>query len=298
MSWSSSQDFLSSGSLMSSYKRCLPQDRSASECSLRSAPLTVSVEELRSELSRLGFTSVPQQRLLQFKQDLEFLMRSRAALEASSGDTTDPMKEGEVTSSSEGATPSWDKLSEWPSSASSPERALQAPAHRGGPDSYAKHTVSVGAPAVGKPRAPVLTRKVLRRKSDGQVEVCDESLLSTETEPEGSRVSCGELQAAKSLIRIPPYSLLEQYRRRSDPVGRYQEYKQSWDALQVSLEKNRKELRWWVRERMMSAPPLPLPRTLPTPNSYVIPTEKKRYGLRWAIRQDLVRGNIPRGNYS
>ncbi|XP_040297077.1 hydrolethalus syndrome protein 1 [Bufo bufo] len=268
-----------------------------SECSLGSASLTVSVEELRSELSLLGFTSVPQQRLLQFKQDLEYLMRSRAALDVSSGssaDATDPGKEGEATSASEGATSDWDRLRARPSSASSQERAFQA--HRQCLDSYTKNTFRVGA--LEKPRASALTRKVLRRKSDGQVQVCDESLLSSDTEVEDSRASSGESQAVKSFIRVPPHSLLEQYRQRSDPVGRYQDYKHSWEALQASLEKSRKELRWGVRERMMSAPPLPLPRALPTPNSYVVPTEKKRYGLRWAVRQDLVHGNIPRGSYS
>ncbi|XP_044130607.1 hydrolethalus syndrome protein 1 [Bufo gargarizans] len=268
-----------------------------SECSLGSASLTVSVEELRSELSLLGFTSVPQQRLLQFKQDLEYLMRSRAALDVSSGssaDATDPGKEGEATSASEGATSDWDRLRARPSSACSQERAFQA--HRQCLDSYTKNTFRVGA--LEKPRASALTRKVLRRKSDGQVQVCDESLLSSDPEVEDSRASSGESQAVKSFIRVPPHSLLEQYRQRSDPVGRYQDYKHSWEALQASLEKSRKELRWGVRERMMSAPPLPLPRALPTPNSYVVPTEKKRYGLRWAVRQDLVHGNIPRGSYS
>ncbi|XP_073505166.1 centriolar and ciliogenesis-associated protein HYLS1 [Phyllobates terribilis] len=273
----------------------------SSDSSLQSAPLTVSEEELRSELSLLGFTSVPQPRLLQFKEDLEFLMRSRAVLEDCSGsceDTEDLGKENGGTSVCEWAPPCWDKLPAWTAPASSQECVFKAPAHREDMDSYTKHTVTVGAQVLGKPRVPALTRKVLRRRSDGQVQVCDESLLSAESELEDSRVSCAESQAAKSFIRIPPYSLLEQYRQRSDPVGRYQEYKQSWDALQLSVEKSRKELRWGVRERMMSAPPLPLPRALPMPNSYVIPTEKKRYGLRWAIRHALVHGKMPRGDYS
>ncbi|XP_056408869.1 centriolar and ciliogenesis-associated protein HYLS1 [Hyla sarda] len=290
---SDSQEFLSTSSTGTMFSfTCsgsLSHDRSTSECSLRNVPQAVSLEELRSELSLLGFNSVPQQRLLQFKQDLEHLMHSRAPLEVSSGsaeDTTGPTKDGE----------GWDKLPVW--SSLNQERSLQAPAHNDDTDSYTKHTLRVGAPNTQKPRPPVLTRKVMRRKSDGQLQVCDESQLSMETDPEGSTVSSGESRAVKSFIRLPPYSLLEQYRQRSDPVGRYQEYKQSWDAFQVSVEKSKKELRWGVRERMMSAPPMPLPRALPTPNSYVIPTEKKRYGLRWAIRQDLVQGNLPGGGSS
>ncbi|KAM3917635.1 centriolar and ciliogenesis-associated protein HYLS1 [Leptodactylus fuscus] len=268
--------------------RSPPPECSTSDCSLRSAPLAVSVEELRSELSLLGFTSVPEQRLLQFKQDLENLMRSRTALEESSASSRDTTG----ISSSPGAPPDWDSLAAPSSFAFSQDCSLHAPVLHQGLDSYTRHTVRGGAPE--KLRAPVLTRKVLRRKSDGQVQVCDESLLSIED----FRDTCGESQSVKSFIRVPPYSLLEQYRQRSDPVGRYQEYKQSWDSLQGSLDKRRKELRWGVRERMISAPPLPLPRALPTPNSYIIPTEKKRYGLRWAIRQDLVHGNVPRGGSS
>ncbi|KAG8536228.1 hypothetical protein GDO81_026851 [Engystomops pustulosus] len=259
--------------------------------SVRSAPLGVSVEELRSELSLLGFTSVPEERLLQFKQDLEYLMRSRAALELTAGSSGDEDLKKER-QRSEGLVSAWDNLPAWPAAHHQP------PAHKGDLDSYTKHTVRSGAQDPEKSRAPVVTRKVLRRKSDGQLQVCDESLSSADTEPEDSRVSGGELHAVKSFIRLPSHSLLEQYRQRSDPVGRYQEYKQSWDALQGSLEKRRKELRWGVRERMMSAPPLSLPRALPVSNSYVIPTEKKRYGLRWAIRQDLVNGHIPRGDSS
>ncbi|XP_069840882.1 centriolar and ciliogenesis-associated protein HYLS1 isoform X2 [Dendropsophus ebraccatus] len=293
MSVSDSLSSISAGNLSSFSLR--PQRRPShddSDHSLRTVPLTVSLEELRSELSLLGFTSVPQQRLLQFKQDLESLMQSPAALEVSSGssgDRTDPREEAG------GAAGAWDPLPVWPSPSPSQEPSLQDTAHSDPLDSYIRHTVKVGPQGLQKPRPPIVTRKVLRRKSDGQLQVCNESLLSTESEPEDSRASRGDSQAVKSFIRVPPYSLLEQYRQRSDPVGRYQEYKQSWDVLQVSLEKSKKELRWEVRERMMSAPPLPVPRALPTPNSYVIPTEKKRYGLRWAIRQDLVHGNIPGG---
>ncbi|XP_063791571.1 centriolar and ciliogenesis-associated protein HYLS1 [Pseudophryne corroboree] len=260
--------------------------------------VSVSEEDLRNELSLLGYPSVPHKRFLQFKEDLEHLMRSQKPVDlspASSGGGAEAEKENNPVTLS------------WPISSTA---SSQAPGQRDGPDSYSKHTVRVGGLSFGKQRPPALTRKVLRRKSDGQVQVCDESLLSslTETGDEDMTVSSevtrpesvGEqsIDCIKSFIRLPPYSLLDQYRQRSDPVGRYHGYKQSWDALQGAQERSKKELRWEVRERMMSAPPLPLPRPLPTPNSYVIPTDKKRYGLRWAIRQDLVNGNIPRGSSS
>ncbi|XP_075034826.1 LOW QUALITY PROTEIN: centriolar and ciliogenesis-associated protein HYLS1 [Mixophyes fleayi] len=284
---------------------------SAAECSPDS--LSVSEEELRNELSLLGYPSVPRDRLLQFKEDLEYLMRSRRPLELSSGASGDGAESGkENNPTSPEVSAAWKKISAWPTSSSSSSQVCvaQAPGQRDHLDSYSTHTVSVGGHSLGKQRPPALTRKVLRRKSDGQVQVCDESFLSSQTETEDKDTTVSSVESnpqsvrsqstdcIKSFIRLPPYSLLDQYRQRSDPVGRYQEYKQSWDALQGALERSKKELRWEIRERMMSAPPLPLPRPLPTPNAYVIPTEKKRYGLRWAIRQDLVNGNIPRGSYS
>ncbi|XP_072272995.1 centriolar and ciliogenesis-associated protein HYLS1, partial [Pyxicephalus adspersus] len=261
-------------------------DSSVADCSL---PLSVSEDELRTELSLLGFPAVPRHRLLQFKEELEHLMRSQPASETNSGATAQSEKEN---------IPS-PLLVE----ASSNHEVFLVPLD------YSKHTVSLGAPGQEKKRA--ITRKVLRKKSNGQLEVCDESTLSseenlsiTDKSVEGeSRMSSRQshtssVDCVKSFIRVPPYSLLEQYRQHSDPVGRYHEYKHSWDAVQRVLERNRKELRWGVRERMMSAPPAPLPRSLPAPNAYIIPTNKKRYDLRWAIRQDLATGNIPRGSSS
>ncbi|XP_068100240.1 centriolar and ciliogenesis-associated protein HYLS1 [Hyperolius riggenbachi] len=277
---------------------------SASESSLYSLPLSVSEEELRTELSSLGFQAVPRQRLLQFKKDLEHLMRNCVTESDTepSRNSLDLGKENIPASTIPEDSSNWDKLSTWPTniSVSSQESVSGVVGQQSKPNSYSKHTVRTGGA-----RAPALTRKVLRRKSDGQLQVCDESTLSSEVESgEEERTTfsrqsqTSSATCVKSFIRVPPYSLLDQYRQHSDPVHRYQEYKQSWDAVQRTLERSQKDLRWGVRERMMSAPPVPLPRSLPAPNSYVIPTEKKRYGLRWAIRQDLVNGHLPRGSYS
>ncbi|MEE6527791.1 hypothetical protein FKM82_029424 [Ascaphus truei] len=265
-----------------------------------SGSLVVSEEELQRELSLLGFSSLPRQRLLEFKQDLERLM-SHGGRGVSPGPSGD--KEVCVSPLPRGSS-AWDQLSAWatPSSSSSQEWGEVLASH----DPYSKHTVSVGGHGLGTRRAPLLTRKVLRRKSDGQTHVSDESTLCSETDTEDTACSEAEPRqepwghrspdCLKSFIRPPPDSLLQRYRQRSDPVCRYQEYKQSWDTLQGALERSRKEVRWGVREQMMARPPQPLPRTLHPPNPYVVPTDKKRYGLRWGVRRDLVNGIIPRGN--
>ncbi|XP_063287008.1 centriolar and ciliogenesis-associated protein HYLS1 [Pelobates fuscus] len=250
----------------------------------------ISEEELQRELSFLGYPQVPQEVILKFKEDLVRLMRKGITDISRSSKETDPVSKPLKERS----------LAGWatPSSFSS----LDNVGH------YSKHNVNVGGRGLGILRTTQpLTRKVLRRTSNGQIQVTDESSMFSESEERDSQISegpsaetCHQPSAdyTKSFIRPPSYSLLDQYRQRSDPVGRYQEYKQSWDAIQRALERSRKDLRWEIREQMICAPPQPLPRPLPAINTYVVPTEKKRYGLRWAIRKDLVNGIMPRASYS
>ncbi|NXE30591.1 HYLS1 protein, partial [Ardeotis kori] len=59
----------------------------------------------------------------------------------------------------------------------------------------------------------------------------------------------------------------------------------------------RQELRRAVREQMLCRPQLPSgARRLCVPNSYAVPTEKKRAALRWGVRWDLAHGLLPRKN--
>ncbi|NXE16934.1 HYLS1 protein, partial [Lophotis ruficrista] len=59
----------------------------------------------------------------------------------------------------------------------------------------------------------------------------------------------------------------------------------------------RQELRWAIRERMLCRPELPRkPPRLCAPNSYAVPTEKKRAALRWEVRWDLAHRLLPRKN--
>ncbi|NXI74972.1 HYLS1 protein, partial [Anseranas semipalmata] len=57
----------------------------------------------------------------------------------------------------------------------------------------------------------------------------------------------------------------------------------------------RKDLRWGIREQMLDQPNLPSrPQRARVPNTYTVPTEKKRAALRWEVRWDLANGLIPR----
>ncbi|XP_070577034.1 centriolar and ciliogenesis-associated protein HYLS1-like isoform X2 [Ptychodera flava] len=89
--------------------------------------------------------------------------------------------------------------------------------------------------------------------------------------------------------------------RKTDPVTRYQLYRQSWNTFKVPGEKNRKELRWAVREQMLQQDEVYQPKRdhrVYVPNSYVVPTDKKRQALRWEIRTELAHGQMPPSKFS
>ncbi|KAJ1126204.1 hypothetical protein NDU88_004612 [Pleurodeles waltl] len=224
-------------------------------------------------------------------------------------------------------------------------------------DSYSKHTVAIGrrwpsapsssnTPRLSSQRGeqlialsnspegssssqdipgprPVMKRKVLRRRHDGQTLVSDESVISEtdsdiwepravfqgETITDSDSLS-SDMQSSrwihrptdwdrhKSFIRPRMEPLIDGYRKRTDPVAKYMHYKQSWDSMQMSVEKGRRELCWGIREQMLYKSPqvISRPAQVYVPNSYVVPTEKKRYALRWGVRYDLVNGIIPQAH--
>ncbi|XP_029350662.1 hydrolethalus syndrome protein 1 homolog [Echeneis naucrates] len=94
----------------------------------------------------------------------------------------------------------------------------------------------------------------------------------------------------KSFIR-PVMS--QQTIKKTDPVAKYFQYKQLWEMFKLPGEKDRRALRWEIKERLAFQPPPAKPRRVYVPNTYIVPTEKKRSALRWEIRNDLANGLLP-----
>ncbi|KAM7394715.1 hypothetical protein PAMP_021501 [Pampus punctatissimus] len=94
----------------------------------------------------------------------------------------------------------------------------------------------------------------------------------------------------KSFIR-PVMS--QQTIKKTDPVAKYFQYKQLWKMFTLPGETDRKALRLDIKERLAYQPPPPKPRRVYMPNTYTVPTEKKRSELRWKIRTDLANGLLP-----
>ncbi|KAM4828943.1 centriolar and ciliogenesis-associated protein HYLS1-like [Thomomys bottae] len=98
----------------------------------------------------------------------------------------------------------------------------------------------------------------------------------------------------KSFI-LPKLDQLSRNRGKIDRVARYSEYKRDWDSMRLPGKDHRKELRWGVREQMLSrAKSQSKPQHAYVPNNYLVPTEKKRSALRWGVRCDLAKGVMPR----
>ncbi|KAM6238423.1 centriolar and ciliogenesis-associated protein HYLS1 isoform 1-T3 [Porphyrio hochstetteri] len=99
---------------------------------------------------------------------------------------------------------------------------------------------------------------------------------------------------------IPPrFEPLGHNRGKTDRVAKYLEYKREWEKFPIPGEDQRQELRWAIREMMLCKPELPSkPQHLRVPNTYTVPTDKKRAALRWEVRWDLAKGLIPRKNTS
>ncbi|RXM33019.1 Hydrolethalus syndrome protein 1-like [Acipenser ruthenus] len=71
--------------------------------------------------------------------------------------------------------------------------------------------------------------------------------------------------------------------KKNDPVSKYFQYKQDWEAFKPPEEKQHKGLRWGIRK----------PQRIYVPNTYEVPTQKKRLALRWEVRHDLAKGLMP-----
>lgn len=109
----------------------------------------------------------------------------------------------------------------------------------------------------------------------------------------GEGYSCPS-NAPKSFIRPVMDHPHTRNLKKTDPVAKYFEYKRNWDTFKTPGEKDRKELRWGIREQMLYKSQLPLkPQHIYVPNNYVVPTEKKRSALRWQIRHELAHGTVP-----
>ncbi|XP_072239697.1 centriolar and ciliogenesis-associated protein HYLS1 [Leuresthes tenuis] len=138
----------------------------------------------------------------------------------------------------------------------------------------------------------------------------ENEVLSNESDTQSSETNGISLSAFESYIRsttrtpsngdlrLKPKSFIRpvmslQTIKKTDPVAKYFQYKQLWDMFKLPGEKDRKSLRWEIKERLAYQPPAPKPRRAYVPNTYVVPTEKKRSALRWEIRNNLANGLLP-----
>uniref|UniRef100_A0A8B9LWY0 HYLS1 centriolar and ciliogenesis associated n=1 Tax=Accipiter nisus TaxID=211598 RepID=A0A8B9LWY0_9AVES len=135
--------------------------------------------------------------------------------------------------------------------------------------------------------------------SEGEIETSSSS-LDESPRRRSSPASQYAAVAGQPKSFIPPqFEPLGRNRGKTDPVAKYFEYKREWEKFRIPGEDRRQELRWGIREQMLCQPELPVkPRRPAVPNTYTVPTEKKRAALRWEVRWDLANGLLPRKNTS
>ena len=79
---------------------------------------------------------------------------------------------------------------------------------------------------------------------------------------------------------------------KSNPVNRYHEYKKLCMRQKGPGEKKHSDLRWSIREQMLDKHVIVKKQhRVYEPNSYLIPTDKKRQELRWVVRSALAAGS-------
>ncbi|CAK8692697.1 uncharacterized protein LOC143462886 [Clavelina lepadiformis] len=173
-------------------------------------------------------------------------------------------------------------------------------------------------------------RKVLRKQSDGTPRVFDESLMEDpsrgtyrihdvsvdDSDPRLSRVTQKQQlpprpHSARPMLwkKTPDFNSFvtadqpPSYIRpntshphtrnikKTDPVNRFHQYRDFWNVVKAPGEKSHKSLRWEVKAQMMyKEEPAPKPQRVYVPNTYVVPTSKKRSALRWEVRHAMEQG--------
>ncbi|XP_041269937.1 hydrolethalus syndrome protein 1 isoform X1 [Onychostruthus taczanowskii] len=84
--------------------------------------------------------------------------------------------------------------------------------------------------------------------------------------------------------------------KRTDPVARLNAYKKDWERFRFPGQDSHQSLRWAMRTQMLQSG---LPRRAQkrlVPNTYEVPTTKKRDALRFGVRWDLANCHMPRRN--
>lgn len=176
-----------------------------------------------------------------------------------------------------------------------------------------------------RPGSRNIKRKVLRKRN-GESKVFDESFASTDSVTDISEleqrirdlplqneevetadiISVGSEESTEpsdyrpwenhadrallpSFIRPSTHHPHTRQVKKSDPVSRYHQFKGEWKANKAPGEKSHKNLRWNVRGKMLQCDVFERPQRNYVPNTYVVPTDKKRQALRWEVRSNLAR---------
>ncbi|WAR18632.1 HYLS1-like protein [Mya arenaria] len=272
-------------------------------------------DEIREELGKLGYPNVPESRLAEFKKGVRIEGKTRSPLEES------PLERQYC---------QWRTGKENQGRPESPKDVHHIPRK---PDAkfsmyepeadLSQYSLRDDVSETDSERRMV-KRKVLRKDKDGSKHV-DESMTESDfgsiqdinerlrelgiidrvdffskRRPQSSRseppyrLSPDDPRPSSVILRKPEHPHTRNIKK-TDPVARYQQFRQSWSAQRAPGEKNHKNLRWNVREQMLAQDVVyeKKPHRVFVPNKYTVPSDKKRQSLRWQIRTDMAQGQLP-----
>uniref|UniRef100_A0A3P9DJW8 HYLS1 centriolar and ciliogenesis associated n=1 Tax=Maylandia zebra TaxID=106582 RepID=A0A3P9DJW8_9CICH len=258
--------------------------------------LDFSEEEIQEQLALLGYKNIPKHRLREFKQDLDELVRR--------GEWKGLSSSNEINAKSQATTPQ-------PSPpAYTKEKGmcnkLKACNYTSTPDTQGRHFIKrkvlrycleerlaqLHLATSPEQESPESDNEDLDDQSDTQTSESERvSLSAFELYMKGMTRTKSDGDIRPNQIIRPVMS--QQTIKKTDPVAKYFQYKQLWEMFKLSGEKDRRALRSEIKQRLTYQPPPPKPRRVYVPNTYIVPTEKKRSALRWKIRNDLASGLLP-----
>ncbi|ESP02813.1 hypothetical protein LOTGIDRAFT_156759 [Lottia gigantea] len=136
-----------------------------------------------------------------------------------------------------------------------------------------------------------LQKLALRDFDDMQIDRRPRSYRNSEEPP--YRLASDDPRPASVILRSTEHPHTKNLRK-SDPVARYQQFKQVWQNYKAPGEKDHKYLRWNIREKMsVQEVPEKKNHRVYVQNKYTVPSDKQRKSLRWQVRMDMAQGVKP-----
>ncbi|CAF1467797.1 unnamed protein product [Adineta ricciae] len=296
------------------------------------ATSTFSLEQIRLELARLGYTGLSKQTLSKFQTDLEELAQNDKNSNSYEPKRSTAHQQSNVDFTIHRPNPSDNEFSRNDQDDNDDEESLDETNTPTISSYHHQPRINDDDNRSDTSSQRIIKRKVLRHYN-GRATVCDELRSETGSVLDSRDVSylhdlpiqqkqirrrnesasdidhystysddvrsTSSVLPVKSFIRPSTASTASLRRSRSfsnnriDTVQLHAYYQQQWAAQRAPGEKSHQGLRWAIRDQLLQKDVPAKRKSVPRVNNYVVPTTKKRSALRWNVRFSLANGLQP-----